>query len=158
MIKIYTSLVLTMLLVIFAIDIYILVKMFEIQKSNHNCQCAKNSYVSKILTSVIIMFVLLLFVLLFMIMDNILGEITETLPNLFLTIVFISLFIIYSYSSLMMFKMSKQIEKDRCDCFDSTLKNILKYYSSLRLSPIIIILMLQIYVTINPPSKSKYGK
>ena len=138
--EIYKMVVLPMFFVIFIIDIYILVK---IQKSNKNCKCAKNSYVSKILASVIIMCPLLLFLLL----DNIIKyDYYPNIINLLLFIAFISLLIIGPYSSTMMFKMSKQIEKDRCGCFDSTLKNILKYYSLLRLFPIIIIMMIIIWV------------
>ena len=142
--KIYSSVFLTMLIVIFPIDIYILVKIFKIQKSNHNCQCAKNSYVSKILTSVIIMGILLLFIILLVTMGNIDRLYNDIIPSLFF-IAMIILFIIGPYSSAMMFKMSKQIEKDKCDCFDSTLKNMLKYYSILRLIPIIITVMFWIY-------------
>ena len=121
------------LLIIFIIDFYLLVKMIQLEKSNKKCPCAKNSYVTKILISIILIFVLIpLFTFtIFFAGKRKLGMV--------LAIELIALFILYAYSSAMMFNMAKKIEKDNCSCANSSLKNLLKYYSMIRLTPIIII-------------------
>ena len=136
-----------MLIVVFAFDTLVLIGIFEIKKSNHDCQCAKNSYVSKISVSVIIMCIMLsLMFLIGIIMSELSDDIMKNIMNLLLFIMFIIVYIICPYSSAMMFKMSKQIEKDNCDCLNSTIKNLLKYYSILRLTPFIILLMIMLYL------------
>ncbi len=133
-----------MLLIIFIIDFYVFVKMIQLEKSNKKCPCAKNSYVTKILISIILIFVLIPLMITFNIFfqgkrklfDNKRGNDPFVAV---LHIELIALFILYAYSSAMMFNMAKKIEKDNCSCANSSLKNLLKYYSMIRLTPIIII-------------------
>ena len=139
-----------MLFAVYGLDVLVLIffNIFGI-KPNDDCQCAKNSYVSKVWVSLIIISVLgpLIFCLsLALDSKDIPDGIEKTIYRVLLIIMLISLSIIFPYSSAMMFKLSKQVEKDKCDCFDSTFKNMLKYYSILRLTPFIIILMIMLYL------------
>ena len=136
-------------LLIIAIDIYVLVKTINIKGSNE-CKCVKKVYLNSIIASIIIMILLILSIIL---LEIIVGESKTTIQEIILTTQFFALFVILPYCSIMMFKMAKQIENDKCDCVDSNFKNLLKYFSIVRLLPIIIIFIVVVTIIIKNKKK-----
>lgn len=119
-----------LMLIILAIDIYILVTTLNMQKPEYECKCAQKWYLKQVSTSIMIILSLQIAIFLIALFNRVLFK-SKILDGL-LGIVAIALLIIQLYYIVVMIGLIHQLDKDRCFCVDPYFKTFLTYYSGFR--------------------------
>jgi hypothetical protein len=135
------------MLVILAIDIYILITTLNMQKPDYHCKCAQKGFLKQVSNSIIIILSLQLVVFLLALFKRVFFE--SKIMNGFVGLIALVLLIMQLYYIIVMIGLIYQLDKDKCLCVDPSFKTFLTYYSGFRaLIAIFVIIIFIIAVSI----------
>jgi hypothetical protein len=118
------------MLIVLAVDIYILVNTLNMQKESYNCKCAQNWELKQVSNSIITIISLQVSLILIGLFINFIYK--HTLLLLFAALIIIALFLIKLYYVITMLMMIHKLDKNNCLCVDPTFKTNLTYYAGIR--------------------------
>jgi hypothetical protein len=128
------------MLVILAIDIYILVTTLNMQKPEYKCKCAQKWYLKQVSQSIITILSLQIAVFLLALFKRVFFN--SNVINGLVGIIALTALIIQLYYIVVMIGLIHQLDKDKCFCVDPYFKTFLTYYSGFRALFAIIVIIL----------------
>jgi hypothetical protein len=128
------------MLVVLAIDIYILVTTLNMQKPEYECKCAQKWYLKQVSTSIIIILSLQIAVFLLALFKRVFFN--SNIINGMVGIIALTALIVQLYYIVVMIGLIHQLDKDKCFCVDPYFKTFLTYYSGFRALFAIIVIIL----------------
>ena len=127
----HTVLYAGVMLLVLAVDIYILVNTLKMQKSNYECKCAQNMELKQISNSIIAIISLQISLFLLAIFVKFIYKSQVIL--LFILLIAIALFFVKLYYVITMLMMIHKLDKNKCLCVDPTFKTNMTYYAGIRI-------------------------
>lgn len=119
------------MLLILAVDIYILVNTLKMQKDSYPCKCAQNWELKQISNSIITIISLQIALLLLALLVKFVYS--SQVIVLFIGLIAIALFFVKLYYVITMLIMIHKLDKTKCLCVDPTFKTNLTYYAGIRI-------------------------
>jgi hypothetical protein len=132
-----------LMLVILAIDIYILVTTLNMQKPEYDCKCAQKWYLKQVSNAIITILSFQILVFLLALFKRVFFS--NKMINGFVGLIAIALLIAQLYYIVVMIGLIHQLDKDKCLCVNPNFKTFITYYSGFRALFAIIVLIMFVY-------------